>query len=168
MQLSPQLQQLPFCSFLLKRLIEYHTPVSLVEACLGPQWRNFNIPQWFFLHPEALGINQICPPSDCISFVFVSHLESSRVSLYRSENAHGVNPEPPGGSWEKNNGLSCKVQESPQEARFRCVGYFLYSPECLVWVRSSRDNEQRPPIGKERGADWFRTRSETLVLGVCS
>ncbi len=132
MQLGRQLQQLPFCCLPLKRLIEYQTPVSLVEACLGPQWRNCSIPQWFFLHPEALRINQICPPSDCISFVFVSHLESSRVLVYRSTKPHGVNPEPPGGSWEENNRLSCKVQESPQEARFRCVGCFLYGPECLV------------------------------------
>lgn len=26
---------LPFCFFLLERLMEYHTPLSLVEACLG-------------------------------------------------------------------------------------------------------------------------------------
>lgn len=40
MQLSPQFQQLPFNFFLLERLSEFHTSVNLVEACLGPQWKN--------------------------------------------------------------------------------------------------------------------------------
>lgn len=69
----------------------------------------FNIPQWFLLHPEALRINQICPPPDCISFVFVAHLESSCVLAYRSTKPHGANPGPPGGSWEKNNRLIERV-----------------------------------------------------------
>lgn len=168
MLLTPQLQQLLYSFFFLERLTEYHAPVSLVEACLGletPDLELWNIPQCFFLHPETLRIKQICHLYLTVSVFFCLSpgiylcFGSSQYlmeSIHNLQVVHGRKVT----NWV--------VKFKNHHKRLRCIGQVLYNPECLVWVRSSRDNEQRLPIGKERGADWFRTRSETLVLGVCS
>lgn len=114
MQLSPQFQQLPFYFFLLERLSEYLTSVSLVEACLGPQWKNS---ETSILRHRRLIRSVLCLTSS-VFFLFVPHLESTRVLVCGSRNPHGVHPKPPSGSWEEHSILSCEVQESPQETQF--------------------------------------------------
>lgn len=128
-----------------------------------------NIPPWFFLQSWGETIRFVFRLDCFVLFYFlVPHLESWCARLYCHTKAHGVTPELPSGSREKSNRLTCDAQESLQEARFRCSSCFLCSPERLVRVRRSRDNEQRPATGKERGADWFWTWSETLMPRVCS
>lgn len=57
--------------------------------------------------------------------------------------------------------------KAPEEARWRCAGYFALCLHFPILVRSSGDNEQRHQIDKKRAANRLRTKSETLVARVC-
>lgn len=151
------------CASCLWRLIEYHTPVCLVGACLKPRRRNSaafhdfssRIPRNRRLGRSALYL--------ILSIFFLPLTWNLHVFWFiGAQNFMEPIQIPPEVYGRKITKLWRTVVRGSDQM---CS---LFSLQCLIWVRRSRDNEQRPPIDKERRADWFWTRSETLVLGVCS